>query len=736
MGQGQSKFSGLAKDAMGGMSAMLVAMPSTIAYGIMSFAPLGPAYAGAAAFGAVIGTVMFNLITPLVGGTKCLITAPSAPAAAVVSVFVMEMMAKGTIPPEIIPVYVSLLTVFSGLVQFLIGNFGGGKFVKYIPFPVITGYLFGVGILIILGQIPKFMGLPKGINWHEGLLHPQSWGWQSMFIGIATMIAMRMSKKFIKHVPATVVGLITGITCYFLLAIFFPAMRVLTDNHMVIGELPASAGQLIQQVGARWSGFSKIHWESATAILVPGLTLALLLSVTTLNTCVVIDSLTFSSHDPRTELRAQGLGTIGSALFCGIPGAGLISATTENIHNGGKTRYSTVFAGLAMLAMVLLAGKVLAWLPLAALAGIIILVASRMIDVKLLSMLKNRSTILDFIVIITVVVAAVNLDLIKGAGVGIAMAIFLFMREQMGISVIRRKLMGNQMFSKKIRLKHQRKLLEEKGVQTLIIEIQGQLFFGTTDQLYSRLESYYDTTKFIILDMRRIQSIDYTAANMLKKILTRIKQKDSYLIFTTLPDKLPNGQNVRQYLENLGLGESTHLRIFENTEDALEWVEDEILRAEDQHAYGDDKILELNEIELFEDFPTDAIAQLRASLVEKTFSPGQFVFRAGDKSDEIYFVRKGIIKIVLPIGGDKTYHLLTIGMGGIFGEMAFIDNVLRSADALPLENCHLFVLSREKFEEVTSRYPELAGKFYQRLALLTVKRLRQSNSELKVFQEN
>ncbi len=736
MKQGNSLFSRIMGDFLGGTSGMLVALPSTIAYGIMSFAPLGPTYAIMAALGAVMGNVAFNMVTPFLGGTRCLISAPSAPAAAVVSVFVLELINKGSIPPEIIPVYVTLLTVFSGTIQFLIGNFGGGKFVKYIPFPVIAGYLTGVSILIMIGQVPKFLGLDKNIKWYEGLLMPTHWQWHSVCIGAVTIAAMLLSKKWIKHVPAIVVALAAGIITYFLLAIFDPAMLTLDHNTRVIGHIAQSPMDIVTNISARWSLFPQIDWKLFPTVIVPGVTLALLLSITTLNTCVVVDALTFTSHNPRRELMSQGVGTIAAALVAGIPGAGLMSATSENLHNGGKTQYSTLFAGVNTLLVVVLAGGMLAWLPHAALAGILIMVAFRMIDLKILDMLKNKSTLFDFIVIVTVVIAAVNLDLIKGAGVGIAMAILLFLREQMGISVIRRKLAGNQMSSKKIRLKHQREVLEVHGGVTLILELQGQLFFGTTDQLYSNLESYYDSARFIILDMRRIQSVDFTAANMLKKILARIKQRKGYLIFSSIPEKLPTGQNVRQYFVNLGLGPSEHLRIFESTEDALEWVEDDILSREDTRAFSNDRILDLHEIELVQGIPEDALAKLRSGLEERIFEPNQLIFHAGDVSDEIYFVRKGIIKIVLPLGDGKTYHLLTIGMGGIFGEMAFIDNVRRSADAMPLERSHLFVLSREKFEEVTKQYPELAGKFYQRLAFLTVQRLRQANKELKIFQEN
>ena len=351
-------------------------------------------------------------------------------------------------------------------------------------------------------------------------------------------------------------------------------------------------------------------------------------------------------------------------------------------------------------------------------------------------MLKNKSTFLDFIVIITVVVAALTLDLLKGAGVGIAMAIFLFLREQMGISVIRRKIFGNQVFSKKIRLDNERKLLEAKGAQTLILELQGQLFFGTTDQLYSKLEEYYATCKFIILDLKRIQSVDFTAANMIKKILARLKEKNGYLVFTYIPDILPTGLKVKEYFENLGLFQHENLKIYDNTEDAMEWVEDEILLAENMHGYGDHDILDLNEMELFNDFPEQAVEVLKGFVVEKTLNKNDLIFKSGDVSDEIYFVRKGTVKIVLALSEGKSFHLLTIGKGGVFGEMAFIDNVRRSADALSTEDVHLFVLSRSKFEAATIVYPEIAGKFYHKLAFLTVKRLRQSNKELKVFQEN
>jgi len=413
-----------------------------------------------------------------------------------------------------------------------------------------------------------------------------------------------------------------------------------------------------------------------------------------------------------------------------------MAATLENLRSGGKTRYSAFISGCSLLLLLLLAAKFLAWLPLAALAGILILVAIRMINLRMFQMLKNKHTIFDFFVIISVVISSVYFDLITAAGVGIVMAIFLFLKEQMGMSVIRRKLFGNQMRSKKTRLKYQREALEKKGGQTLVLELQGQLFFGTTDQLYSRLESYFTTCKYFIFDLRRIQSVDYTAANMLKKILARIKKQNGYLIFTSIPDALPNGQNVTHYLATLDLVEKDNLKIFGNLGDALEWVEEEILLAEDLNDDGEGKILDLDEIEFFKGLSSEVINNFKSCIVEKVFEPNEFVFSAGDPGNEICFIRNGSVKIVLSMNEGKASHLFTIGMGGSFGESAFLDGDVRSASAIADKHLHLYMLSQDKLEKITSLYPETAGIFYKRLAILAVSRLRESTKELKALQEN
>ncbi len=280
-------------DFMGGIAAMLVSLPSTIAYGLMSFAPLiayNATYASMAAIGAIIGTVAFSIISPLFGGTKGLVSSPSAAAAAVLSVFVAELAKKGTIPIDVIPVYVTLLTLFAGLMQIVIGNFGGGKFIKYIPFPVISGYLSGVSVLIIMGQLPKLLGLPKDIKLSAGILQFNIWNWQYICIGVVSMVSMYLSIKYIKKIPSAIIALSAGITTYWLIALFNPALAHIQNNHLIIGELSSSTSDIFGNIYHRWSLFSQINLDSLIVILVPGITLSLLLSINSLNTCIVLDA--------------------------------------------------------------------------------------------------------------------------------------------------------------------------------------------------------------------------------------------------------------------------------------------------------------------------------------------------------------------------------------------------------------------------------------------------------------
>jgi SulP family sulfate permease len=452
---------------------------------------------------------------------------------------------------------------------------------------------------------------------------------------------------------------------------------------------------------------------------------------------VIIDVMTQSRHDSNKELMGQGLGNIASAIVGGIPGSGTMGPTLVNLASGGQTKLSSVFAGIFAGLVLLLLGKLMAWIPLAALAGVLIVIAGRMLDKNSLQLLKHKSTIFDFLVILAVVISAVSMSLILAAGVGIAMAILLFLRDQIRSSVIRRKFFGNQKFSKKRRITEELSILESLGKGTIICELQGQLFFGTTDQLFTELEGHFAQSSFVVLDMRRVQSLDFTAANMLRQIHNRVKEKQGYLVLASIPMNLPSGQNVKKYLASLGFTEeSMNLKYFPDLDSALEWVEDEIITSSSDGSKGASHALTLKDFDFFYDFPNGALEKLAATITEESFHGGEKIFSMGDKSDQIYFVRKGTVKIGLPLTGGTIHHLLTLSRGDFFGEMSFLDKGTRSADAIAINDVMLFILSREQFERINAVHPEIAGIFFERLAFAISQRLRLTNIELMAMEEN
>ena len=468
--------------------------------------------------------------------------------------------------------------------------------------------------------------------------------------------------------------------------------------------------------------------------LVPALTLAVLLSIDTLKTCVITDALTRSRHDSTRELRAQGLANLASSLAGGIPGSGTLGATMVNIGSGARTRWSGALEGAFALAAFLLLGGLVAWVPVAALAGILIVVAARMVDRNIFQLLRKASTRFDFAVVAAVVITAVGANLIAAAGVGTALAILLFIRAQAASTVVRRKSSGDHMFSKRRRLPEQVAMLADKGSRTAIYELQGNLFFGTTDRLFTELETDLQARRYVILDMRRVQSVDFTAVHLLEQIETRLAEKGGSLLFSGLPPNLPSGQDLQAYFDEVGLVKSSgQACIFDELDDALEWVEDRILEEENLVATSRAP-LALRDLDLFRGFDDSMFEALAACIRERSCVAGERIFGSGDKGDELFVVRRGRVRIMLPIPNGKPHHLATFSRGDFFGDMAFLDRRERSADAVAEAPTDLYVLSRARFDEMAERFPAMGKRAFSRLARALAIRLRQADAELQALE--
>ena len=723
----------LGGDFWGGLAAMLVALPSAIAFGVTIYTPLGGSYAAYGALAGILGSTALGLVAAAMGGTKRLITAPCAPAAAVMAALAIGLMRKG-VPIDAALLMLSAVGLLAGLFQVLFGLIGLGRLIKYMPYPVVSGYLSGVGLIILTSQIPILLGVPTGTHFWPALSGIAMWKWQTIGVGFVTVAVMVGAPRLTSAVPATILGLAAGVIAYGGFAWADPALRVLAGNSQVIGPLGGGGTGLFSAFAGRLTAIKAMGLADLPALLMPALTLAVLLSIDTLKTCVVLDTLTRSRHDSNRELLGQGLGNLTSAAIGGIPGAGQMGASLVNISSGGNSRRSGLIEGALSLLAFLALGALIAWVPVAALAGILVVVGVRMIDLGSLHFLKARSTIFDFVVVVAVVVTAQAVGLIAASGVGIVLAIVLFIREQIGGSVVHRKTDGNKIFSRQTRLPAAMAILQRDGDQAVIFELQGSLFFGTTDKLYSALESELKTRRYVILDLRRVQSVDVTAAHLLEQVEDILAERGGFLLFSHIPPRLPSGQDVQRYFDEVGLVRAeSRAKIFAELDNALEWVEERIL-AEAEFTRSEEQPLELHEIDLFKERKAETLRALEACMEKRAYKNGEKIFGRGDTDNVLYLIRRGAVRIMLQLDETQWRHVGTFGRGNFFGEMAFLDGQARSANAIALTDTELFALSRKQFDGLAEEHKRMAINLLEGLARVLAIRLRYANAELHVLQ--
>ncbi len=716
---------------------MLVALPSAIAFGVAMYAPLGPGFAGAGALVGIIGTVAIGLLAPGFGGAPRLISAPCAPAAAVMAALCVRLLDGGA-PTERIVVSLAVVGLLSGVLQALYGALGGGRLIKYIPYPVVTGYMSGVGLLIILKQAGPFLGLEKGTSPLAGMFSPNAWQWPAVLVALVTAGVMVAAPRLTKRIPAAILGLVAGIAAHLAAGVVRPQLLTLEANRFIIGAISTSPGVVVKGIVSNFNALRLMGMHDVYMLIGPALTLSVLLSIDTLKTCVVTDSIVRARHDSNQELKGQGAGNMVSALIGGMPGAGTMGATLVSLASGGKTRRAGLLEGAFALIAALVLGSAIGRIPLAALAGILVVVGLRMIDRSSVRLALRGSTVLDFAVIVSVAGTALAADLISAAGVGIALSILLFIREQMRSSVVRRKVTGAEIYSTQQRLPGERAALAERGVETLVVELQGSLFFGTTDQLFSEIESDMRSCRRLILDMRRVTSVDFTAVHMLEQAGEMMGERGGSLVFSHLPPSLPTGQDLRAYFEQLGL---THHdgrgRIFETLHDALEWAEDCAIEEAGIERPGAGELLDLSQIDFLLEIDPASLAALRVAFEERRVDAGKPIFSRKGQGDELFVIRRGRVRIILPLKDThRQHHLAVFGPGDFFGEVGFLARMPRTADAIALTDTDLYVISRAAFDVISRRNPTVTMALFQRLASVEALRLRDADSELRRLQDS
>lgn len=478
---------GLRGDLFGGLTAGVVALPLALAFGVAS---------GAGAAAGLYGAIALGLLAALLGGTRMQISGPTGP---MTVVFASTLVAVGG---NLALAMAAVLV--GGLCQILLGMVKAGGLVRFIPYPVVSGFMSGIGIIIILLQIAPLLGAPPVSAPLKALLALPATltaiNGQAFLLAFLTLvIVFRTPMRVSRIVPAPLVALIA-----------MTVLSVVTGFEVpVIGEIPMGLPEFV---------LPQFSIETWTTVLVLGFTLAMLGSIDSLLTSLVADSITRTRHNSNRELIGQGLGNMLCAFVGGLPGAGATMRTVVNIKAGGSGRLSGVTHALFLLALLLGAAPLATQIPLAVLAGILIKVGMDILDYRMLKLIRTAPRT-DVAVMATVFGLTVFVDLIVAVGAGVVLSMGLIIHQLIGQSSF--KVWPEEM-------------AEEQpaggpgstmrgGVR--VLEVAGPFFFGSTSRLIDRVDQVLGT-RAVVFDCSRVPFMDLSAVFTLEEMIEGLKAQD------------------------------------------------------------------------------------------------------------------------------------------------------------------------------------------------------------------
>jgi SulP family sulfate permease len=398
-------FKYLKGDLTGGLVAGVVALPLALAFGVQS---------GLGAIAGLYGAIALGIFAAIFGGTATQASGPTGPMT-VVSAALVASAIEITGSLESAMGIIILTFLAGGLLQIVFGLINIASYVKYFPYPVVSGFMSGVGLIIVILQIFPFVGLDSA---KSTLLVMQDlqrlftdFNWQALVLGGLTVAIYYLFPLISKAIPSALVALIlASIVGYFL-----------NWDVPIIGEIPSGLPSL--QIGSILSVDSSAYMLVAEYAMV----LAVLGSIDSLLTSVIADNMTKTKHNSNRELIGQGIGNAIAAVFGGIPGAGATKGTVVNINSGGRTRVSGTIHGLVLLAVLLGLGKLAGYIPLSVLAGLLIPIGFKIVDTKGLKHLLVVPRA-DAVVLILVLLITTFGSLIQAVGIGLLLASLLFMK--------------------------------------------------------------------------------------------------------------------------------------------------------------------------------------------------------------------------------------------------------------------------------------------------------------------
>ncbi len=717
------------RELWAGMAGTLISLAPVLTLGLLAFAALGPQAAG---FG-----IPASLVSAVVGGAVFagLSRAPmpaGGPSAAPVLVLGTVVARVSTDPafavgdPAAVAVLLALVAVAvigMGACQIALGLSGLVRFAKFVPQPVLAGFMNGVALLALLAVLPLMLGWPVGALQHLGWAAMPAVQPATTVVGLFTVALILGLPRLNRRLPATLIGLLAGSAAYALLHTLAP--------QWALGPLTGALPMAWPHVDTLLPFFNGVDdallQRHLAAALVAGLVMALIGTLELVLNSLAMDQACHTRTDPRREVLALGVANVASGVVGGLPLLLLRPRALHMLDVGGRTR-AALFICCGLFALLgLVAVKLLALLPQVVLGGAIVIVYLISIDRWSLGLAAQwwrgrREADVQLALLVVLLVCGVTLVLGFPAAVaaGALLSMMLFIRS-MNRSLVRSRYTGNALPSRRIYAAADEARLGTLRARATVLELEGALFFGSADRIAELSDELDASCHTLVLDFRRVSLIDASGAVVLQQLSRRLDERGMALLMAGVSADNRHGRVLAQFVGRRFAADHG----VPDIDQAMERAELALL-AQDGHQPLRETV-PIEQASLMDGLDAAQRARLAACMQTRRLAAGECLFHQGDPGDRLYVITSGSIDVLsAPVPGSTALRqrYVSLSPGMMLGETAMLDGGGRSGEAVAVGDTEVHALDAATLLRLREQDPLLYAQVYRNVALHLSQRLR------------
>jgi len=622
---------------------------------------------------------------------------------------------------QFIFVTIALTSILVGIFFFILGSLKLGKLVRFIPYPVVGGFLAGTGWLIVKFAFIMTAGMGLSLANIVSLLDQailSKW-----FPGLIFGLIMLISSRYIKHyllIPALIA---IGITSFYAIMFFYGfSFTDLESSGYLLGPFPE--GGLFQGLPLKY--LSDFNWSIFLEQLPAIGTMMILNAISVLFNYSGLEIIIKKDLDLDQELKTTGIGNIIAGLGGAPPGHLSLGGTLLAISIGSKSKLTNIVIALLCAITLLFGSAVLSFFPRIILGGLLFnLGLSFLVDWLYSTWSRVPKT--DYTIILLIFLVIGTVGFLEGVITGLLMSVILFVVSYSKVEIIKHELTGKTFHSNVERSESIKNIIDDSGEQTLILPLQGFIFFGSANRLLERIKLHLQSQneknlKYLVFDFKQVTGVDSSTINSFNKLRILAELDNFQVLFCNLTPEI-----ISQFEVEGLFSDSMDLFLkFDDLDHGMEWCEEQIIS---EQTIGSNKQKEeIDEIKLFE----EKFADLLIYFESKDISQNITIIEQGSDPDGLYFIKSGRVTVELRSSNNKI-RLKSMSTGTVVGEVSLYLKTQATASVISNTACKTYFLSHENFEKLNKETPERAAELHTYIVKLLSDRLAKSNATIQAL---